>query len=53
VSCAGDDLLVTHAGLTLACWQELGEPMTAAAAARLLNQRPTRLLWRGGTLAID
>jgi hypothetical protein len=36
----GDDLLVTHAGLTQSAWTSLGEPMTAAAAARLLNDRP-------------
>lgn len=44
----GDDLLVTHAGLTLGCWQELDQPMTAASAARLLNDRPAPLIWRGG-----
>lgn len=36
----GDDLLITHAGLTVAAWQALGEPITAAAAARSLNERP-------------
>lgn len=49
----GEDLLVTHAGLTLGCWQEIGEPMTAAAAARLLNYRPASLIWRGGAVAVD
>jgi calcineurin-like phosphoesterase family protein len=48
----GDDLLVTHAGLTVACWHELGEPMSAAAAVGMLNQRPS-LIWRGGTMTID
>lgn len=43
----GDDYLLSHAGLTVACWQELGEPATAAAAARLLDERPEPLLWRG------
>lgn len=42
-----DDYLLSHAGLTVACWQELGEPATAAAAARLLDERPEPLLWRG------
>lgn len=48
----GDELLITHAGLTVACWQELDEPMTATSAAGLLNQRP-ELIWRGGDLAVD
>jgi hypothetical protein len=42
----GDEYLITHAGLTLGCWQELDEPMTAATAAMLLNLRPDELLWR-------
>lgn len=50
---AGEDYLITHAGLTVACWQELGEPMTAAGAAMLLNDRPDHLLWRGNEVAID
>jgi hypothetical protein len=41
----GEDLLVTHAGLTAAAWTELGEPVTAATAAALLNTRPEPLLW--------
>lgn len=49
----GDDLLVTHAGLTLGCWQELDQPMTAASAARLLNDRPAPLIWRGGEVGVD
>lgn len=48
----GDELLLTHAGLTLACWQELGEPRSAALAAELLNQRP-ELIWRTGEHARD
>ncbi|MEV0607477.1 metallophosphoesterase [Polymorphospora rubra] len=48
----GEDLLITHAGLTVGCWRELGEPMTAASAARLLNGRPD-LIRRGGSLAVD
>ncbi|WP_410664091.1 metallophosphoesterase family protein [Amycolatopsis sp. lyj-84] len=43
----GDELLVTHAGLTLACWQRLGEPMSATEAAELLNERP-ELIWEIG-----
>lgn len=43
----GEELLLTHAGLTLTSWQELGEPMSAALAADSLNQRP-ELIWRTG-----
>lgn len=43
----GTELLLTHAGLTVAAWQELGEPMSAARAADLLNERP-HLIWRTG-----
>ncbi|MFG2039343.1 metallophosphoesterase [Dactylosporangium sp. NPDC048998] len=42
----GEELLVTHAGLTAGAWRELGEPVTAATAAALLNTRPEPLLWR-------
>lgn len=48
----GDDFLVTHAGLTVACWDELGQPATAAAAARLLNARPP-LVWRGNDVGMN
>ncbi|HYN96263.1 MAG TPA: metallophosphoesterase [Pilimelia sp.] len=41
----GEDLLVTHAGLTADAWRELGEPVTATTAADLLNTRPEELLW--------
>jgi hypothetical protein len=41
----GEELLVTHAGLTVDAWRELGEPVTAATAADLLNTRPEPLLW--------
>lgn len=41
----GDDLLVTHAGLTFDAWRRLGEPVTAATAAELLNTRPDELIW--------
>jgi hypothetical protein len=40
---AGEECLLTHAGLTPAAWRELGEPMTAATAARQLNARPEPL----------
>lgn len=43
----GDEFLITHAGLTLAGWQQLGEPMSAAQVAESLNQRP-ELIWRTG-----
>ncbi|GIE85339.1 metallophosphoesterase [Actinoplanes regularis] len=41
----GEELLVTHAGLTVAAWRELGAPVTAGTAADLLNTRPEELLW--------
>jgi hypothetical protein len=41
----GDDLLVTHAGLTFNAWHALGEPVTATTAAELLNTRPDELIW--------
>jgi hypothetical protein len=41
----GQEFLVTHAGLTVQSWRELGEPVTAATAADLLNTRPEELLW--------
>ena len=40
-----EEMLITHAGLTDAAWQALGEPATAATAADLLNTRPEDLLW--------
>ena len=43
----GDEYLITHAGLTVGCWQELEEPMTATTASMHLNMRPQDLLWRG------
>jgi hypothetical protein len=42
---AGEDLLVTHAGLTHDAWCTIGEPATAATAADLLNTRPDELIW--------
>jgi hypothetical protein len=48
----GDELLVTHAGLTLAGWQQLGEPVSAVLAAELLNERP-ELIWQTGQHARD
>ncbi|MEH1166441.1 metallophosphoesterase [Micromonospora sp. CPCC 205539] len=41
----GEELLVTHAGLTVSAWQQLGEPVTATTAADLLNTRPEEVLW--------
>jgi hypothetical protein len=41
----GEEFLVTHAGLTVHAWQSLGEPVTAATTADLLNTRPEDLLW--------
>jgi len=41
----GDELLVTHAGLTVDAWRTLGAPVTAATAAELLNTRPDELIW--------
>ncbi|GAA3727060.1 hypothetical protein GCM10022225_05380 [Plantactinospora mayteni] len=47
------DLLVCHAGLTVGAWRELGEPPSAALAARLLDERPQPLLFRGGEFGVD
>jgi len=41
----GEEFLLTHAGLTVSAWQQLGEPVTAVTAADLLNTRPEELLW--------
>lgn len=49
----GDDILLTHAGLTVDAWQALGEPMTAASTAMLLNGRPEPLIWLGDGFATD
>lgn len=40
----GEELLVTHAGLTVGAWRELGGPVTARTTAELLNTRPEELL---------
>ncbi|GIG86384.1 metallophosphoesterase [Plantactinospora endophytica] len=48
-----EDLLVCHAGLTVGAWRELGEPPSAALAARLLDGRPQPLLFRGGEFGLD
>jgi hypothetical protein len=50
---AGDEFLLTHAGLTVPAWQDLGEPATAAQAAGRLNQRPEWLLRRDGMSEVD
>lgn len=52
ITAGGDGFLLTHAGLTLAAWQRLGEPATATEAADLLNERPD-LIWRMGTHGRD
>ncbi|ANZ39593.1 metallophosphoesterase [Lentzea guizhouensis] len=52
VSVNGDDHLLTHAGLTLDAWHQLGEPASAAQAADLLNERPD-LIWHTGAHARD
>jgi hypothetical protein len=49
---AGDEFLLTHAGLTVPSWRELTEPMSAVTAADLLNQRPN-LIWRTGAHGRD
>jgi hypothetical protein len=48
----GDEVLITHAGLTVEAWRLLGEPATAAEAARLLNERPD-LIWLGDGFLAD
>jgi hypothetical protein len=45
----GDEVLLTHAGLTVDAWRRLGEPMTATTAALQLNERPEPLIWDGFT----
>jgi hypothetical protein len=47
-SADGEEFLVTHAGLTVSAWRELGEPVTASTAAELLNTRPEALLFSYG-----
>src|SRR3569833_1299611 len=39
----GEELLVTHAGLSFETWTALGEPVTASTAAALLITRPSWL----------
>lgn len=48
----GEEFLITHAGLTLAGWLQLGQPRSAAMAAELLNERP-ELIWQVGDHARD
>lgn len=45
----GEELLLTHAGLTVDAWHDLDGPVTAATTADLLNTRPEKLLrdWHG------
>jgi hypothetical protein len=49
----GDDFLITHAGLTVGAWRELGVPDNASTAAGLLNDRPPSLLFRGSQSVVD
>lgn len=49
----GEEYLLTHAGLTVSAWRELGRPDTAAEAAGRLNERPQALLWRGRLSDMD
>ncbi|MEU4620513.1 metallophosphoesterase [Actinoplanes sp. NPDC023801] len=44
----GEEFLLTHAGLSVAAWRELGGPVTASTAAELLNTRPEALLCSDG-----
>ncbi|MGI5506199.1 metallophosphoesterase [Lentzea sp. CA-135723] len=52
VTVGGEEFLLTHAGVTLAVWQELGEPGAAVEAAALLNERP-EVIWRMGAHGRD
>ncbi|NGY63504.1 metallophosphoesterase [Lentzea sp. NEAU-D13] len=52
ITANGEEFLLTHAGLTLAAWRQLGEPASAARAAYLLNERP-ELIWYMGAHARD
>jgi hypothetical protein len=49
----GDEVLLTHAGLTVDAWRSLGEPMTATTAALALNERPEPLIWLGDGFTTD
>lgn len=49
----GDELLLTHAGLTVDAWRALSEPMTVTTAAYLLNDRPEPLIWLGDGFTTD
>ncbi|KOV83303.1 metallophosphoesterase [Nocardia sp. NRRL S-836] len=52
ITTGGDEYLLTHAGLTLTAWRQLGEPTSAARAADLLNERPD-LIWYTGAHVRD
>lgn len=52
ITANGEEFVLTHAGLTLAAWRQLGEPASAARAADLLNERP-ELIWHMGAHARD
>jgi hypothetical protein len=49
----GGEVLLTHAGLTVDAWRQLGEPMTAPTAALQLNDRPEPLIWLGDGFSAD
>jgi Calcineurin-like phosphoesterase len=50
VTTPAEDYLVTHAGLTVGLWRQIGEPMTATTAAMLLNDRPDLMGHQAGPL---
>jgi hypothetical protein len=50
---AGEEILLTHAGLTVDAWRELDEPLTATTAALRLNERPEPLIWLGDGFLSD
>jgi hypothetical protein len=52
ITANGEEFLLTHAGLTVAAWQQLGEPASAAQTADMLNDRP-ELIWHVGAHARD
>jgi hypothetical protein len=50
---AGDEILVSHAGLTVDAWRALAEPLTASTAALQLNERPEPLIFLGDGFVSD
>lgn len=47
---AGRQMLITHAGLARQTWAAIGEPLTAAAAAKSLNAQTTKYAFAPGWL---